>query len=182
MQLQRTNVRRFLIIFTTSSLISLLIYTTNIGQIEQKTYDQRINRLFTNSKTNTLCSKRSAKRGLDQHVLSVSAYESNDRVQLTTNLTWNFINMFVREAKKFYPSWVVRVYYFNLANRTDEDIKQLEELYDNLDFCKVEDLPVLGNMKKKLPGKMQRFLPAGKIFQGAQLFGCSADSWKSFFT
>lgn len=119
--------------------------------------------LFQEAKNQTLCSQRSAKRGTDQHVLSVSAYESDDRIELKTSQTWDYIKTFVQEAKIFYPTWVVRVYHYDLRDKTPEDFRNLEALHDNLDFCNVEQLPVLGNMKHRLPGKMQRFLPASKL-------------------
>ena len=81
---------------------------------------------------------------------------------MVTSLTWSYIQIFAAEAKKFYPTWIVRVYYFNLIGKTRENLDELEKLHSNLDFCAVEDLPTLGNMKDKLPGKMQRFLPARK--------------------
>lgn len=122
--------------------------------------DERIHDTLILAEKYSFCSSRSVRRGYNQHVLSVSAYESNDRIELKTNLTWSFIQIFANEAKISYPMWVVRVYYYDLINKTKDDIENLEKLYPNLDFCNVENLPVLGNLKYKLPGKMQRFLPA----------------------
>ena len=153
--------RRYLLLLGTLALTCLgLFFIESTSSDQPSLNDQRINQLLRLARKKSFCSNRAARRGLDQHVLSVSAYESNDSLQLVTNLTWNFITIFVREAKKFYPTWIVRVYHFNLRNKTKNDFKQLESLYENLDFCNVEDLPVLGNMRNKLPGKMQRFLPA----------------------
>jgi hypothetical protein len=122
--------------------------------------NHRIRDILISAEQLSFCSARAARRGYNQRVLSVSAYESNDRIQLKTSITWSFIQIFVNEAKKFYPTWIVRVYYYNLINKTQDDIENLEKLNPNLDFCNGENLPVLGNLKNKLPGKMQRFLPA----------------------
>ena len=123
---------------------------------------QRIRNLLSLAENKSFCSERSVRRGFNQHVLSVSAYESDDRIQLKTNLTWFYIEAFTRQAKQFYPSWIVRVYYYNLVSKSQADIDRLEQLYENVDFCPAEDLPVLGNVKNKLPGKIQRFLPASE--------------------
>ncbi|CAF1650900.1 unnamed protein product, partial [Didymodactylos carnosus] len=57
-----------------------------------------------------------------------------------------------------YPQWIVRVYYFNL-DKTVDDILKLELKYNNVDFCNSEHIPILDNIKKYIPGKIQRFLP-----------------------
>jgi hypothetical protein len=124
--------------------------------------NDRIRKILLLAEKFSFCSSRSVQRGYNQHVLSVSAYESNDRIELKTNLTWSFIKIFINEAKKLYPTWIVRVYYYNLINKTKEDLEELEKLNSNLDFCDAENLPVLGNLKNKLPGKMQRFLSASR--------------------
>ena len=151
--------RHQLIIFIT---LCLFIYFITL-YFKNPNYDiqnDRIRETLSLAGKFSLCSPRSAQRGYNQHVLSVSAYESNDRIELKTSLTWSFIQIFVKEAKRFYPTWVVRVYYYNLMNKTKDDLENLERLNSNLDFCNVENLPVLGNLKNKLPGKMTRFLPA----------------------
>ena len=122
----------------------------------------RAQHLLLLAEESSFCSKRSARRGFNQHVLSVSAYESDDRIELKTNTTWSYIESFTVEAKKLYPSWIVRVYHYNLMSKTKDDFAKLEQLHENLNFCDVENLPVLGNLKDKLPGKVQRFLPASK--------------------
>ncbi len=143
-------------------VIFLFFIFLNIINSNNEISNNRIRDLLILAEHSSFCSKRSAGRGYNQHVLSVSAYESNDRIQLKTSLTWSYIQIFVNEAKKFYPTWIVRVYYYNLQNITKDDIQTLEKLHHNLDFCDVENLPVLGNLRDKLPGKMQRFLPASK--------------------
>ena len=152
--------RRYLLLLGIAFFACLSLLLIESTNSDQSLHDQRISQLLLLARNKSFCSERAARRGLDQHVLSVSAYESNDSVQLVTNLTWSFITIFVREAKKFYPTWIVRVYHFNLRNKTKADFDEMESLHDNLDFCHVENLPVLDNMRNKLPGKMQRFLPA----------------------
>jgi hypothetical protein len=147
-----------------SCIFIFIFIFINLIKSKYEINNEQIRNLLLLAENNSFCSKRSARRGFNQHVLSVSAYESNDRLELKTSLTWSYIKIFINEAKKFYPTWIVRVYYYNLINKTKDDIKNLENLYDNLDFCDVENLPVLGNLKNKLPGKMQRFLPASKFF------------------
>jgi hypothetical protein len=152
--------RRCVLLVVVAFFICLGLLFLEPTNSEQFVHDQRISQLLRLGRNKSFCSERAARRGLDQHVLSVSAYESNDRVELLTNTTWNFITIFVREAKKLYPTWIVRVYHYNLRNKTKVDFDELESSYDNLDFCQVDNLPVLGDMRNKLPGKMQRFLPA----------------------
>lgn len=156
------NRRRFFLIICMIIIFSIL---KSYIYFEYDLTNERIRKLLLLAENKSFCSERAALRGYNQYVLSVSAYESNDNKGLTTSLTWTYINIFVNEAKKFYPTWIVRVYYYNLFNKTKDDIMKLEKLYDNLDFCDVEHLPVLGNMKNKLPGKMQRFLSASKYFK-----------------
>ncbi|CAF1927978.1 unnamed protein product [Rotaria magnacalcarata] len=161
--MQSTFRRRYLTIVCAIILVFPLYFIViSPTQSKHNVNNERITNLLKLAETKSFCSEKSVRRGFNQHVLSVSAYESNDRVELKTNLTWSYIHIFGKEAKKFYPSWVVRVYYYNLINKTADDIAELEKLYDNIDFCPVENLPVLGNMKNKLPGKMQRFLSASK--------------------
>lgn len=124
--------------------------------------DERIRKIMDAAEIYSLCSSRSVGRGFNQRVLSVAAYESTDRIYLKTSVTWSLIQTFASQAKLLYPGWIVRVYYYGLINKSKEDIKELERLHPNLDFCNGEDLPVLGNLKNKLPGKIQRFLPASK--------------------
>ncbi|CAF0767022.1 unnamed protein product [Adineta ricciae] len=130
---------------------------------------QRTRNLLLLAENKSFCSERSVRRGFNQHVLSVSAYESDDRIQLKSNLTWFYIEIFARQAKKFYPSWIVRVYYYNLVSKSQADIDHFEQLYENVDFCPAENLPVLGNIKNKLPGKIQRFLPTIDPFVGVTM-------------
>lgn len=156
------NRRRSHVIISIICFIFLVLILNNLIQPKYEIINERTRNFLVLAENKSFCSKRSARRGFNQHVLSVSAYESSDRLELKTSLTWNYITIFVNEAKKFYPTWVVRVYYYNLVNKTKDDIKNLENLHDNLDFCDVENLPVLGNLKGKLPGKMQRFLAASK--------------------
>jgi hypothetical protein len=143
-------------------IISSIFVFSIIIKPEYKIDYERIRNLLKLAENQSFCSERSARRGFNQHVLSVSAYESNDNAELKSNITWSFIKVFVNEAKKLYPSWIVRVYHYNLKDKTKNDFENLEKLHDNLDFCDVENLPVLGNLRHKLPGKMQRFLPASK--------------------
>ena len=156
-------VRRCFFYTTSLVVITLLVYAAmNSRGSNDLWHAERIGNLWRLARNESICSPRSARRGFNQHVLSVSAYESNDRVQMVTSLTWSYIQLFVTEAKTLYPTWIVRVYYFNLIGKTRENLDELEKLHSNLDFCAVEDLPTLGNMRNKLPGKMQRFLPARK--------------------
>lgn len=144
------------------SSIFLVYIVFNLFKPQIAIDNERTRNLLLAAEKQSFCSTRSAQRGFNQHVLSVSAYESDDSNRLKTSITWSYIQTFVIEAKKFYPSWIVRVYYYNLVNRTKEDIERLERQHDNLDFCDAENLPVLGYVKNKLPGKVQRFLSAGK--------------------
>ncbi|CAF0972471.1 unnamed protein product [Adineta steineri] len=161
MSIQSFTRRRYsAIVFTVFSFLFLSYFFIDLNEPKGKTDTDRIRNLLSTAESKSFCSERSVRRGFNQHVLSVSAYESNDRIELKTNLTWNYIKEFVSEAKRFYPTWVVRVYYYNLKDKTQNDIETLEKLNDNLDFCNAENLPVLGNLKNKLPGKVQRFLPA----------------------
>ncbi|CAF1385640.1 unnamed protein product [Rotaria sordida] len=152
--------RRYSIIISIIFLIFLIFIFIHSFEPTHEINNERIRTLLKLAENKSFCSERSARRGFNQHVLSVSAYESNDRIELKTNLTWSYLQIFVNEAKKFYPSWVVRVYYYNLISKRKTDIENLEKLFDNLDFCSVENLPVLGNLKNILPGKVQRFLPS----------------------
>ncbi|CAF4789597.1 unnamed protein product [Rotaria socialis] len=167
--MQPTFRRRYLTIICAIILIFPLYFIINSTQSKHNINNERITNLLKLAEKKSFCSEKSVRRGFNQHVLSVSAYESNDRVELKTNLTWSYIHIFTKEAKQFYPSWVVRVYYYNLISKTADDIAELEKLYDNIDFCPVENLPVLGNMKNKLPGKIQRFLPAIDPFVGVSM-------------
>ena len=154
-------VRRCFFYTITSVGLALIVYAgMNSRGSNNVRNAERIGKMWQLARQESICSPRSARRGFNQHVLSVSAYESNDQVQLVTSLTWSYIQQFAAEAKKFYPTWIVRVYYFNLMGKTRENLDELEKLHSNLDFCAVEHLPTLGNMRNKLPGKMQRFLPA----------------------
>ncbi|CAF3380403.1 unnamed protein product [Rotaria sp. Silwood1] len=170
MSIQSIFRRRYPIIIGIIFLIFLIFIFINSLEPKYEINNERIRNLLRLAENKSFCSERSARRGFNQHVLSVSAYESNDRIELKTNLTWSYIQIFVNEAKKFYPSWIVRVYYYNLISKTKNDIDNLEKIYDNLDFCSVEDLPVLGNLINKLPGKVQRFL--------SSVFGFSRSSSK----
>jgi len=106
----------------------------------------------------SLCSKRSVKRGLHQRVIGVSAYLSKiDNQKLLPKLR-TYLLEYIEEAKVKYHDWVVRVYYYSL-NISKEEISRIEHDYDNVDFCDSTNLPVLGNVLTWLPGKMQRFLP-----------------------
>jgi hypothetical protein len=162
MYVQSFICRRYRTIICIIVSIFVLFILVHLIQPKYQVNNERIRNLLFIAEKQSFCSKRSAQRGFNQHVLSVSAYESDDRIELKTSLTWSYIQAFVIEAKKSYPSWIVRVYYYNLINKTKDDIDNFEKLHDNLDFCDVENLPVLGNLKNKLPGKVQRFLSAGK--------------------
>lgn len=157
--------RRYQTMIALIATVILVCIVINFSRPNHELKDDHTRNLLLVAEYYSFCSERSTRRGFNQHVLSVSAYESSDRAELKTSLTWSFIQSFAREAKKFYPTWVVRVYYYNLQNRSKEDIGNLEKQYDNLDFCDAEDLPVLGNVINKIPGKMQRFLPASMSFR-----------------
>ncbi|CAF0911595.1 unnamed protein product [Adineta steineri] len=103
----------------------------------------------------SLCSIRSKKRGSHQYVIGVSAYLSRkDNKKLISKLK-TYLLQYIQEAKENYPKWIVRVYYFSL-NISREEILDIEDKYDNVDFCDVTNLPVLGNVLTWLPGNMQR--------------------------
>jgi len=147
-------------------LFTIFIYIVTHTDVPLNNFDDiRIRDIILLAENRSLCSERSARRGANQRVLSVSAYESTDSKTLRTEITWSYIEIFTKEAKTFYPSWVVRVYHYNLIHKTKQDLKDLENKYDNLDFCDVENLPVLNNFKDEIPGKMQRFLPASMSFK-----------------
>jgi len=143
-----------LIIFIT------LFFVINVSYEPKNDDHSRIEALLALTTNESLCSTRSARRGANQHILSVSAYESNDNIGLTTSLTWSYMITFINEAEKQYPSWIVRIYHFNLKDKTKNDIEKFEAQHENVDFCDAEQLPVLGNIIHKIPGKIQRFLPA----------------------
>jgi hypothetical protein len=162
MPIQSFYRRRCYTIICILSAVFLLSILINSTGPKYKMHNEQTRYLLKLAENESLCSERSARRGLNQRVLSVSAYESNDNIPLKTSITWTYIKIFVSEARRFYPSWIVRVYYYNLKNKTKDDFEKLEKLNVNLDFCDVENLPVLGDIRYKLPGKMQRFLPASK--------------------
>ncbi|UJR35346.1 hypothetical protein I4U23_028104 [Adineta vaga] len=161
--------RRFHFITCIIFSIGLICLLLSSIKPNNEVNNERIRNLLLLAENYSFCSIRSVQRGFNQHVLSVSAYESNDRINLKTNLTWSYIKEFASQAKQMYPSWIVRVYYYNLVSKTKNDIKDIEQSYDNLDFCDTENLPVLGNLKNKLPGKVQRFLPAIDPFVGVAM-------------
>ncbi|KAL7644117.1 UNVERIFIED_CONTAM: hypothetical protein RMT77_004940 [Armadillidium vulgare] len=112
------------------------------------------------------CSDFSTQRGKGQRVLSYSYYS------IAKNLTkdsiyfkryFEAIKYRVREAKKLYKGWTVKIY----TNVTREDSYVNEilcEVYcnnDEVDLCDISDLPVFGAELKNHNGMFWRFLPLG---------------------
>lgn len=111
----------------------------------------------------TLCSKRATKHGFNQHVISVSAYSSDkDNINLKNNI-WIYIIEFLNEAKYFYPNWRVRIYYHNI-NKTINELIKIENIYKNVDFCDVYNIPLLGNIHSFMSGRIHRFIPIADRF------------------
>ncbi|CAF1613641.1 unnamed protein product, partial [Didymodactylos carnosus] len=121
------------------------------------------NYLLLENTVDTLCSERATRRGYHQNIIGVSAYISLiDSVELINSI-WKYLLIYLEEVRLKYPKWIVRVYYHNI-NVSLADIKNIENLYKNVDFCDVQNIPVLGNIVNYMPGKIQRFLPLADKF------------------
>ena len=72
-------------------------------------------------------------RGLNQKVIGVSLYGNN-------SLYYDSIETVSKLVRKYYPDWVIRVYYDSSINETV--ICKLECLKENnIDFCNINEIP-----------------------------------------
>ena len=111
----------------------------------------------------TLCSERATKHGRHQKVIGVSIDRSNKNKIHSTDQILSSVIQYIVEAKEFYPDWRVRVYYQNV-DVTLEQIFQIEQRYDNVDFCDALNIPLLGNVTSFLFGGFVRYLPLADRF------------------
>lgn len=99
------------------------------------------------------------RRGKLQKVLSLTLFGNNNRY-------FKKIGRIIKQAKRFYPDWFIRIYTDESLNRS---IKCMYECSpdDNVDFCNVRKLPL--NRERFLDASfiiptMWRFLPIGDSF------------------
>mgnify|MGYP001027600067 FL=1 len=104
-----------------------------------------------------LCNKRSRKYGYHQKVISTSAYQSDQDNKLLTRKILEYALQYINESKYLYPNWRVRIYYHNLPI-TNKRILDIEERYENVDFCNALDIPFLGDITAFMAGRLHRFV------------------------
>ncbi len=107
------------------------------------------------------------RRGLEQKIISYSV-DNLDLIRL------NHLKTLIRSVKKYYPSWIIRVYH--KGNIDIEIICELECLqdefkqnYDNIDFCDVTQMVFRDMNVTHLPGPFWGWLPIGEHFVDAFL-------------
>jgi hypothetical protein len=94
---------------------------------------------------------KSLRRGRHQKVLSLSISNQTGAVNNTDRFNYENLNLLLRKIHKFYPGWIVRVYYNSSDMIIDPGlICDLECGLENLDFCNINDLRVRLNENKQL--------------------------------
>ena len=100
-------------------------------------------------------------RGKEQKVISYTLFGNNSRY-------YNKITSIIKQAKYFYPDWLIRIYSddsLNEATRCNYECS----IENNIDFCNVKRLPTGLNEKiywsvSYVMPTMWRFLPMGDSF------------------
>jgi len=101
------------------------------------------------NKSISTCSFHSFHRGAKQKVLAFSFYGNPNSVQVKSRKYFEGIKANLKELPEKYPDWVLRLYY-----DLPEEHYLTKELCDlacndpNIDLCKVESLPALGDVRK----------------------------------
>ena len=119
------------------------------------------------------------RRGYGQKVVSYSLYGTNE-------LYYKELKNLTELVRKFYPTWIIRIYYDGTINSSlvceYECLKDSKtgEYVDIIDFCKINEIP-FGNPHRTWNAKFMhsmkwRFLPIGDPFVD-MFMSRDLDSW-----
>ncbi len=169
---EKIVVEKFAKFYTISNSLGSISY-----DVDSEIFEKAI---FTCSLYNTF------RRGPNQRVLSFSLYGKE-------SLYYTFLKDLVHNVYRYYPKgkekWLMRIYHDGSINKTAicelECLKNEEtsELYDLVDFCDIEKIPVDLRPKNSwnasyMHGMTWRWLPIGDSF--VDFFGSrDTDSWIS---
>ena len=109
----------------------------------------------------------SLRRGKQLRVLSFSLYNRDERY-------YKLVIKIVRQVKRMYPGWIMRVYHDNTINEAFkcqmECLRdEADELLDNCDFCDITQMPQVGSLTNTINGNnmhamIWRFVTIGDTF------------------
>ncbi|CAB4060741.1 unnamed protein product [Lepeophtheirus salmonis] len=119
-------------------------------------YDVSRKKLSVND---TTCSFNAFKRGPDQKVIGFTFYEPNP--ENTNKLNREYfegISENLRLISKFYPGFVMRLYYQARESDTIKKLCNISCSNSHLDLCDITEIPMLGNSSVLYP-LLWRFLP-----------------------
>ena len=129
---------------------------------------------------NTTCDLYNVlRRGYGQKVVSYSLYGTNE-------LYYKELKYLTELVRKFYPTWIIRIYYDKTINSSVvceyECLKDIKtgEYVDIIDFCRINEIP-FGNPQQTWNAKFMhsmkwRFLPIGDPFVD-MFMSRDLDSW-----
>ena len=91
-------------------------------------------------------------RGKGQKVVAYSYFGNSSRPRIVSHYL-DQIAQRAKEVAKFYPDWVMRIYYRLDANDEmgKEKLCQFWCQNSHLDLCDVENLPIIGNLSRTQP-------------------------------
>jgi hypothetical protein len=104
----------------------------------------------------SLCSERATQRGLNQKIISISAFGPVENFKMFSfNLSFVFLEALINDIRHVYADqWILRIYHdrrvFNQMS-----IAHYETRYTFVDFCNITNLNL-----NYIPAKIWRFLPA----------------------
>jgi hypothetical protein len=80
------------------------------------------------------------RRGNHQKVIGYSIYGKDP-------LYYKYLELIARTAKKYYPDWTIRFYHDDSINKSIicelECLKNKDSYLDNVDFCNVNEIPLV---------------------------------------
>ena len=107
-------------------------------------------------KTVSVCDNYATLRPNGQKVVAYSYFGQSSQIRVFTHYLSQIAER-SEEIRKFYPNWIMRIYF----HLNDDDILAQDKLCefwcrnDHIDLCNVEALPILGNFTNLQPfGKL----------------------------
>jgi hypothetical protein len=106
---------------------------------------------------------KALRRGPNLKVISYSIFGTN-------RIYYRYLKSIIKGAKEIYPGWIIRVYHDE--NLGEKEICELEcfknedtnKVYDNIDFCNINEIPYESWSPNFLIKTFWRWLPIGDMF------------------
>ena len=135
-----------LILFAVPSFYLIGNTPFDVQNLEEVDVCSKLLEILYNS-NRTLCSEEADHRGNEQRIISLSIFGPKENPIFIDEKFSQLITPLIKEAQIIFPSWTIRLY-SDQSTIDRLNLKNLTRSAKNIDICNVNQIPILGNVRR----------------------------------